>query len=884
MFRPILLFLPIILTITLPACQLDAGRQGFAVLTRATPTPTLTPTTPPTPTDTPTATPTPSPTPTNTATPTITPTPTATPIPSQRLTQAQQAYTDGDYETARQEYQALLTDPGATPTEKRQALHWRGRSELNLGDTAAAIASLNMFVQKYPADELTRAAQFNLGLAHQQAGQFDPAIAAFRGAVIPADSINVYIYQRIGDIQMQTGAFTDTIASYQAGIDSTAETSFEVHLREGIAQAELARGNPLAALTQYDTILQKAQIDDYRAKILRLAAEAHLIANDPDAAYARYREAVDNYPQAYDSYLALVELVNAEEPVDEFQRGLIDYHAGAYEPAIAAFERYLNPPPSAPITTTITLTATWPLTATGKITADLPLTATGSITTGTAITSTIITTPTAITPARAAEAIWYIALSWQKSGGYNNAITWFQRLLDDYPDDPNRGQAYLEIGLARVGQDNLDAAKTVFRRFAADIPQHPLTDEALWRAARLEFDYDQPDEAYTNFQQLADAYPASDYADEALYWAGHAAFGQNRYEAAAEVWARLAETYPNGALVNFADYWQAKSYLALGQPEKANNLLKQAAARPVDYYHLRAHDLLTELDAVNNSRQNLPLLLPAPAELALAQIQAEAWLTGWLTGTQTITQPLTTDPAFQRGQALLHIGLRPQALAELETVKDSWQDNPQAMFQLAVFGREHGVGRLSILAATRLLELSPVKHAEDAPLFIQWLIYPAYFANVVSVQSEIYNLSPALLLAMIRQESLFEPAAESPAGASGLLQVMPATGEYIAGQAGFDNYTADQLQLPWLGVQYGAWYINQQLYIFENNLLIALAGYNAGPGYALNWIESTTDPDMFVESIPFWETRTYVRTVYENLAAYHRLYITPIPTTQFSGQ
>ncbi len=184
----------------------------------------------------------------------------------------------------------------------------------------------------------------------------------------------------------------------------------------------------------------------------------------------------------------------------------------------------------------------------------------------------------------------------------------------------------------------------------------------------------------------------------------------------------------------------------------------------------------------------------------------------------------------------------------------------------------------------RLLELSPHPHAEDAPLFIQWLLYPTYYADVVSAQADIYKLSPALLLAMIRQESLFETAAESHAGASGLLQVMPATGEYIAGQAGFSDYSAEHLQLPYLGVQYGAWYINQQLHIFDNNLLVSLAGYNAGPGYALNWIETIDDTDVFVESIPFWETRTYVRAVYQNFAAYRRLYISPtVPGKESSG-
>jgi hypothetical protein len=66
-------------------------------------------------------------------------------------------------------------------------------------------------------------------------------MAAFRGSIIPADPINVYIYQRIGEVGLLAGAYTDTITAYQEGLKSTEEVSFKVQLREGIAQAELAR-------------------------------------------------------------------------------------------------------------------------------------------------------------------------------------------------------------------------------------------------------------------------------------------------------------------------------------------------------------------------------------------------------------------------------------------------------------------------------------------------------------------------------------------------------------------------------------------------------------------------------------------------------------------
>jgi soluble lytic murein transglycosylase len=131
----------------------------------------------------------------------------------------------------------------------------------------------------------------------------------------------------------------------------------------------------------------------------------------------------------------------------------------------------------------------------------------------------------------------------------------------------------------------------------------------------------------------------------------------------------------------------------------------------------------------------------------------------------------------------------------------------------------------------------------------------------------------------MRQESLFERSAESVAGARGLMQVMPATGEYVAQQANFGSYDSDQLWLPYLSIKFGTWYIDQQLDIFDGNQFAALAAYNAGPGNVQEWIKVSDDLDIFVESIPFWESRTYIRNIYVNLAAYRRIYGAPAEAT-----
>ena len=743
------------------------------------------------------------------------------------------------------------------------ALYWRGRSELQLDNTEAAITTLTLFLQQYPTDQLARAAQFNLGQAYQQAGQIDTAVDAYLGTIIPNDPTNVYIYETIGDLYLSRGAYTETVAAYRNGIAATDDSGFKVHFGEGIAQAALLYGNsPETAIAEYQNILTIAKIPDYRAKILKLLGDAQRVNNNEAAALKSYREAVDNYPEAYDSYLALVELVNAEVPVNEFQRGLIDYYAEAYLPAIAAFERYLTPPEPTPVLTTTTT-----ISATGSLSETTALSRTAEI------TETVTTAP--FLPPNADEALWLMGRSYRSLGQYNNAIATFQRLIEAHPNSTHYGEATVEIGKTLFDQESYTQGKAVLRQFAAENPNHPLAAEALWRAARLEMDQDLPDEAYTHLRQLAQQYPNSDYTTDALYWAGRMAYLQENYETAIESWTILAETYPTSDLVSFAGYWRARALSDLGRQGEADQLLAELADGSADYYRLRAKDRLS-----GQLPQSVPLAIPADTQLSREQAEAEAWLADWLkledrSNLSGLSENLLADINFQRGRDLLTFGLRDKAAIEFEAVKDTWWDDPLAMYRLATYFHENQLGRLGILAAARVVFLSPANHVGEAPIYIQRLYYPFHYNDLIFAEADALDIDPALVVSLIRQESLFEPTAESWVGARGLMQVMPATGEYVAERSNFGEFDTDLLWLPYVSVKFGAWYISQQLGIFDGNQFAAMAAYNAGPGNVQDWIKTSDDLDIFVEAIPFWESRTYIRRVYENLSAYRRIYGNP---------
>lgn len=754
----------------------------------------------------------------------ITLTPTATEIPSDRLAEAHQSYKNGDYETAQILFATLAEDESISLDERITARHWRGRSELQRQEFSAAILTFDKFLADYPENDLNRVTRFNLGLAYEKEGQWENAIIAYLGAIKVDDVTNVYIYERIGDIALQTADFEQAIEAYQAGADSTEATNLKVHLLEGIADAYLRQDKPTEAIDQYKAILSIAEIDTYRAKILRLMGDAYLQADQPNLAYTQFQEAFKNYPQAYESYVSLTRLVKADQPVDEFQRGVVDYYAQAYQPAIDALDRYLASPEA------------------------------GSD-----------------DPSKVGDALWYRGKSYLALGRFNSSIFTWEELIKTVPEHENWGQAHLEIGKARVRQDNITEAKSVFRRFANANPENPLAAEALWRAARLELDGDLLPESFDTLTTLADNYPTSNFAPDALYWAGRSAFLQNQPELASKTWQRLLEDYPDSTLASFGGYWQSRALRALGDEQAAEAVLTEVAQRTDEYYGLRARDVLA-----GTPPQSVPLVLPSPTQLVEERADAEVWLADWLDLTRAeiaVLKPeVQSNTAFQRGHTLLEFGLRPEALAEFETVKDALRDDPLAMYQLAVYFSEQGLGRLSIVTATRLVFLSPADRPEDAPIYLQRLYYPFKFSDLIFAESEAQGIDPALVLAITRQESLFEPSAESWVGARGLMQVMPTTGEYVAERSEFGEFHIDQLWQPYISIKFGAWYIDQQLGIFDGNQFAALAAYNAGPGNVLEWVKISDDLDFFVEAIPFRESRTYIRKIYVNLAAYRRIY------------
>jgi len=807
------------------------GGTAWALSTAPLPTPSPTPssTCSPTPSPTATAVPTSTPTPTPTSTPTATPTPSPTPLPGAQLAAALHDQFNGEYEQAIAAYRALLADD-PSPDQARQAHYHLAECALLSHDYPAAAAAWEEFLARYPDDSRRPQAGLMAARAFHAANDCARAIPYYQAYLERQNLLADLVHEWIGDCHTAAAEPAQALAAYRRALTAAADRSTQVGLREKIAGAYLALGDYDAAVAQYDAILGVARIESYRARIEYLAGQALAAAGQTEAAYARYRRTVDRYPQADYAYLSLVELVDAGVPVDEFQRGLVDYYAGANHPdaygaAIRAFARYLEDESAQ----------------------------------------------------RADEALYYKALSHRAVQQFDAALEALQELITGYPQSKWLARAWLETGatLALMGEN--DRAVKAYQDTAAFFPADELAPKALWQAARLREEEGALVTAARLYEELQARFPAFQDADQALWRAGLARYRAADREGAVADWQALLDKYPRSDYRLKTLYWLGKVGATPPLPGVPGYWDQLLAADPHHYYALRVGQVRTG-ESLTASRLITAAVEPPAWDAATVQAEMLTWLNTWagLPADADLATPpvtLTRRLDFRRGQALLAVNLRHEALAAFDGVRAAAWDDPLALAWLALFFHDQGLHGLAARCAARLAGLWPGGTIHNAPPTVQRLAYPLPYADLLSAQAQAHNLDPLLLAALIRQESLFEPAAESYAGARGLGQVMPATGEGIARSLGLANFNLDDLYRPSISIQFGAYYLAVQMKRFDHQILIALAAYNGGPGNTLRWLEAGgNDLDLFVELITSGQSRLYLQRVYEQYLMYERLY------------
>lgn len=752
----------------------------------------------------------------------------------ERLALGQTATAEGDFLRAIAAFQAAIDDPdGLSADEIAAARLGLAVALLEEGNAAEAVPVLEELSQN-PAGAaggsrdgsavmppvLNDIAAFHLGRARTALGDHAGAVEAYTAYWQANPDMAAYVGPLIADAHLALGDTPAAIAALEIAVEGLAQRFKVVENRLRLAGFYMAQGDTVAAIAQYDAVRDIARTEATKGQMTFLAGQAELQAGNTDAAYQRFLSGIENYPRAAETHQGLVVLVNADVPVDDYQRGLVNFYAGSYAPGIEAFRRHIAAEPET----------------------------------------------------YRKDSHVFLAQSYEALGDLENALAELDAYAEHEPAAALLERAAL---LARAG--DAPAAIATYEAFLANHAEDSRAAEALWALAQLA-DGQAAEDAAGRYLALADAFPFDPNTPRALYRASE--LNQDQDDRIA-LWQRLGEQYP-------ANEYGAEALFRLWQVAEAdeNSGVDVAALReriealsPTNYFALRVKDLVAGAAPFVASG---PMSLPEDDNEG--REAAETWLRERLAGGEadlppgslaTLTGPLAVDPQRTVGEKLWQLGLLEAAKAELETVRETYAGDPLANYQMAVYFRDLGLFRSSIIAASALLRQLEA-NIYDAPLFLGRLSFPAYYADLILPLAGQYGFDPRVQFALVRQESLFESFARSGAAAQGLSQVIPDTGAWIAQRLAWPDYVNEDLYKPYVGLNFGAYYLSEQLRGFDNQVHAALAAYNAGPGNAARWFQAAgSDLDRFVDTINFPETRLYIERIYEGFNAYRFLYGRP---------
>ncbi|HEY0721554.1 MAG TPA: transglycosylase SLT domain-containing protein [Gammaproteobacteria bacterium] len=370
-------------------------------------------------------------------------------------------------------------------------------------------------------------------------------------------------------------------------------------------------------------------------------------------------------------------------------------------------------------------------------------------------------------------------------------------------------------GVTQLARSDANAAADLWQQLAprytfSDAQRHAVLNAlVLWLALRAD------PSALDWFKQL----PVEAREASSRQWAVRVALRHQRWE---EALAILRTLPPSERRDEEWQYWTARSLEQNGDKELARSLY-YGIANNRSYYGFLAAD---HLDVGYN--------------LSHQPVAADA----------TTLSELGKIPAVSRAYELLQLDLTREARQEWDYATARMDAAQQlAAGKLASQWNWHDRAALTLARADYYDDLE--------------IRFPLAFTDTVFKEAKANTLDPAWVLAVARQESVMNPEARSPVGALGLMQLMPATGRKIGQKLKSAISDLQQLLTPETNIRFGSYYLRELSDQFGDHKALATAAYNAGPHRVAKWAppQTTMDADIWVDNIPFNETRTYVRRV-----------------------
>lgn len=396
----------------------------------------------------------------------------------------------------------------------------------------------------------------------------------------------------------------------------------------------------------------------------------------------------------------------------------------------------------------------------------------------------------------------------------------------------------------------------------ASYPQSSFMAQALYLQAAVNEEMGETVKAISLYREMAEKYPENSLRFGALWSAGWLLYLNKDYPAAIQDWDRLKRLEPNFRWIEKVLYWKGQALEKMGQTREAEENYGQLLSNfPTSYY--------SQLVLARGRPSGLPKGPFPPLE--------DRPLPPFLT-VKDDDSAGSKILHLEKGRILARLTLLSLAVEEFEEAEKEGTNLEDLWMEISRLYREAEDYYRSNLLVRRKIALKPLtRHPSEREKALYLLAYPSGNPSLINRYASARNLDPALLCALILEESRFHSQAVSPAGARGLMQIIPPTGKKVAKELKVQRFSVDQLFEPSVNIRLGSWYLAKLLEEFGGKVHLALAAYNAGPHMVRKWLANGrfTAEDDFVENIPYSETRNYVIRVITSAQVYRTLYRPP---------
>jgi tetratricopeptide (TPR) repeat protein len=453
----------------------------------------------------------------------------------------------------------------------------------------------------------------------------------------------------------------------------------------------------------------------------------------------------------------------------------------------------------------------------------------------------------------------YKGICFSKLRQYPQAINWVKRFIKKYPKSKYLPEGLYYLARFYWNTNESEKGEAVIRRLITDYPSNSWTERGMLILGLMKEEQGKWSEAQAIYQKMLRYFPQGKLRFK-LYWRlGWVKYLQHDYLGAAQSLKKLTTLPKKKPLRARAIYWYARTLEKSKQKAKALTYYKKLLREyPFSYYGIKGEERWLNLQKTKNPENNTEITIKNQVNRVPIKI----------------TWSDQQNHYLEKIQELALLGLFDEVQQEFNLLNRTIPPDPLYKYHLAKFLFQNGLYYQTIRILTKVLRETDSIDMNRLPADLWQLIYPRLYWDQIVSQAKKHHQDPYLILAIIRQESAFQPWAISPSDAQGLMQILPSTGRFIYQQWGKTNFSHQNLFDPNLNISLGVWYFNYLWHRFNQSIILALAGYNAGPDKVQRWVEqySSESLEEFVENIPYKETRDYIKSVIRNHAFYQKIY------------